>query len=148
MTRVDLRVATVAWAEAQEAIRAIHETVFIREQGVPVELERDGLDPACVHVPVKDERGTPIGTARLTTDGQIGRMAGLKEWRGREVGRVLLLALLKEAHRRGMSWIVLAAQTHGSASMKIRVSGDRRAVPGYRDSPSHDGLRSIGSPAG
>ena len=34
------------WLEAEPAIRAIRETVFVSEQAVPKELEWDGLAPA------------------------------------------------------------------------------------------------------
>jgi len=44
-------------------------------------------------------------------NGKIVRMAVLKPWRGRGVGRALLRELLAEAQRRGLSQVYLAAQT-------------------------------------
>ena len=38
------RVELTDWTTTESAIRSIRETVFIHEQGVPVELEWDGLD--------------------------------------------------------------------------------------------------------
>jgi predicted GNAT family N-acyltransferase len=106
------RVELTDWTTTGSAIRAIRETVFIHEQGVPVELEWDGLDSACAHVLAWNDRGEAIGTARMQQNGTIGRMAVLKDWRGRGVGRALLRTLLDLATRRGLSRVTLSAQTH------------------------------------
>ena len=106
------RVELTDWTTTGSAIRAIRETVFIHEQGVPVELEWDGLDSACAHVLAWTNRGEAIGTARMQQNGTIGRMAVLKDWRGRGVGRALLRTLLDLATRRGLSRVTLSAQTH------------------------------------
>ena len=37
------------WAEARPEARRIRELVFVREQGVPLELEWDEQDPRCDH---------------------------------------------------------------------------------------------------
>ena len=52
----------------------------------------------------------PIG-GRLLQDGHIGRVAVLKPWRGRGVGRALLTALLQLARQSGFTEVVLHAQT-------------------------------------
>ena len=106
------RVELTDWTTTGSAIRAIRETVFIHEQGVPVELEWDGLDSACAHVLAWNNRGEAIGTARMQQNGTIGRMAVLKDWRGRGVGRALLRTFLDLATRRGLSRVTLSAQTH------------------------------------
>ena len=107
-----LRVELVDWVEAEPSIRAIRERVFIREQAVPEELEWDGLDPLCAHVLAWNDHGDAIGTARMQAKGTIGRMAVLKDWRGRGVGRALLQTLLDLAARQGLSRVTLAAQIH------------------------------------
>lgn len=99
------------WQDDAPALRVIRETVFIHEQQVPVELEWDGLDADCLHVLAADAAGNPIGTARLLPDGHIGRMAVLKEWRGRGVGSALLRVLLAEARKYQVRQAVLNAQT-------------------------------------
>ena len=106
------RVASVEWAAAEPAIRAIRETVFIREQAVPEEMEWDGLDPLCLHVLAWNGFEEAIGTARMQVQGIIGRMAVLESWRGRGVGRALLRTLLDLAIKRGLSRVTLSAQTH------------------------------------
>jgi predicted GNAT family N-acyltransferase len=101
----------VTWEEAAPQLRAVREAVFMAEQGVPAELEWDGLDPRCAHVLAQSGEGQAIGTARLTPDGHIGRMAVLAPWRGRGVGRALMEAVLAEARRRGLRRLALNAQT-------------------------------------
>lgn len=127
MSAVAVRIGIVEWANAQRDIRSIRKAVFIDEQGVPAELDLDGMDPDCLHVLACDEHGQTIGTARMKADGQIGRMAVLKPRRGRGVGRALLQALLKEAATRGLSQVYLAAQTQAIGFYEkhgFRVTGD------------------------
>lgn len=103
-------VEPVEYESALPDLRSVRETVFVREQGVPLELEWDGLDPLCRHVIARDAEGRPIGTGRLTPEHRIGRMAVLADWRGRGVGDALLLALIDEARRLGWREVSLHAQ--------------------------------------
>lgn len=109
------RVAPVDYASSSESLHAVRDAVFAREQGVPAAIERDALDPDCVHVLARDLSGEAIGTARMAPPGQdlpakIGRMAVLEGWRGRGVGAALLRGLLHEARLRGWHEVVLHAQ--------------------------------------
>jgi predicted GNAT family N-acyltransferase len=113
MESATMRVELVEWGQGESAIRLIRETVFVREQGVPLELEWDGLDPTCWHVLAWSDHGEPIGTGRLYQEGKharLGRMAVLTEHRKQGVGRALLRALLGLARTRGMTRAYLAAQ--------------------------------------
>jgi predicted GNAT family N-acyltransferase len=113
MTRY--RVRRADWTRDAAHLRAVREAVFVREQGVPLDLERDGLDAQCTHVLAESSDGEPIGAGRLLPDGHIGRMAVSSAWRGRGVGSALLEALLQEARRLRMSAVVLNAQEHALA---------------------------------
>jgi predicted GNAT family N-acyltransferase len=104
------RVEIVDFATALRDLRAVRDVVFVQEQRVPVEIERDALDPACVHVLARDADGRAIGTGRLAPTGKIGRMAVLDGWRGRGVGRAMLLQLLDAARGRGLAEASLHAQ--------------------------------------
>ena len=84
--------------------------VFIQEQSVPEQRERDGLDPDCWHVLARDEAGRPIGCGRLTPAHKIGRMAVLQEWRGHGVGMALLRELIARARSQGWPDVALDAQ--------------------------------------
>lgn len=91
-------------------LRAIRETVFVLEQNAPIEEEWDALDPLCIHAIARDLQGQPIGTGRLTPERKIGRMAVLREWRGKGVGAAVLVALMGHAQRRGWPEVSLHAQ--------------------------------------
>ncbi|MGH8762609.1 MAG: GNAT family N-acetyltransferase [Nitrosospira sp.] len=105
-------VRIASWQADGMALRMIRETVFVREQHVPRELEWDEFDATCLHLLAVDSAENPIGTARLLPDGVIGRMAVLKEWRGRNVGSALVLRLLEEARKGQVEQIALNAQRH------------------------------------
>ncbi|MFC3715670.1 GNAT family N-acetyltransferase [Luteimonas soli] len=110
------RVETAAFADACSELLAVREAVFVVEQNVPVEEERDAHDPRCLHAIARDRAGKPIGTGRLVpptaadAPAHVGRMAVLRDWRGAGVGDALLHALLRQARERGWNDIVLNAQ--------------------------------------
>jgi predicted GNAT family N-acyltransferase len=106
----DFSVSAVDYATDGEALRAVREAVFVREQGVPLELELDARDPDCLHVLARDADGRPIGTGRLTPAHTLGRMAVLPEWRSKGVGAAMLAALTQLARDRRWNAIELHAQ--------------------------------------
>jgi len=106
-----VKTQTMSWEEARPEAEPIRHTVFVDEQKVPVEMELDDHDPVCVHVVARSD-GKAVGTGRLLPDGHIGRMAVLREWRGRDVVSAMLKALMDVARRRGDKEVVLSAQTH------------------------------------
>ena len=108
-------VEVVDYARDGGPVHAVRDVVFVQEQRVPPELERDALDPLSHHVLARDATGTPIGTARLTPEHRVGRMAVLSAWRGRGVGDALLVALLDEARRRQWPDVSLHAQVTAEA---------------------------------
>jgi len=110
LTSPGFRVEAVEYARQRDDLLRVRETVFVREQHVPLEEERDALDPLCLHVLARDEAGRPIGTGRLTPERRIGRMAVLREWRSRGVGDALLAALLDLARRQHWPELSLNAQ--------------------------------------
>ena len=105
-----LEIELLDWPAAQTEAKRIRFAVFVEEQGVPPELEMDENDARCVHA-LAYSAGRAIGTGRLLPDGHIGRMAVLKEWRGRGAGRALLQRLIDAARRRGDREVLLSAQT-------------------------------------
>jgi hypothetical protein len=55
-------VKPIYWNTSQKEVKAIRNKVFVEEQGVPPELEWDGLDEHSYHVLAYAPDG-PIGTA-------------------------------------------------------------------------------------
>jgi predicted GNAT family N-acyltransferase len=91
-------------------LRTIRDLVFVIEQKVPIELERDAIDGNCHHVLALDSEQNPIGTGRLTPEHTIGRMAVLPAWRGHGVGDALLVQLINKARELGWPSVSLHAQ--------------------------------------
>lgn len=111
----EFAVRTVSWSEEAAKLKAVRYEVFVEEQGVPVELELDAVDPECVHALAEDHEGGAIGCGRLLPDAHIGRMAVLGAWRGRGVGAALLSHLVELARQKRYARVVLNAQTHALA---------------------------------
>jgi predicted GNAT family N-acyltransferase len=107
-------VELTGYDSGQADLHRVREAVFVLEQNVPLEEERDALDPHCLHVIARDPGGRAIGTGRLTPERKIGRMAVLAAWRGKGVGDAMLLALIDAARQRG--WRELSLNSQVSAS--------------------------------
>ena len=106
---VEVRVGRVADLPALIALR--HE-VFCVEQGVPVELERDGRDATAMHL-VAIDAGTVIGTCRILAGREtwrLGRMAVRVDRRADGVGKRLIDLAHREARAAGARRVSLAAQ--------------------------------------
>jgi len=108
--RCDHLVRVVDWETETLTLRNIRTTVFILEQQVPVDLEWDEFDIISTHFLVFNNHGEAVGTGRLLPDGHIGRMAVLKEWRGKGYGSAMLKKILEELRRRQMQKAMLNAQ--------------------------------------
>lgn len=110
-----MKLVTGSWNQLQAWAAPIRTTVFVREQGVPQELEWDLEDLSALHAVVMDDQGKALATGRLLSHApgvaRIGRMAVLAEQRGRGLGRQVLLALMQAARQRGDRQVVLHAQT-------------------------------------
>lgn len=102
----------VTWQTHATALKRVREEVFIKEQHVPVELEWDAMDESARHLLAVSDAGEPVGCARLTGDGNIGRMAVLKPWRNVGVGRALLTQAVYLYQQQGLDCIKLSAQIH------------------------------------
>ncbi len=113
-SRQPFRVVPVDYGAALPDLRALRGAVFVGELAMPPGEEQDAIDPQCVHVLARALDGSAIGTGRLTPDRRIGRLAVLREWRGRGVGSALLLALLEQARHCGAREVTLDAQVQAS----------------------------------
>jgi predicted GNAT family N-acyltransferase len=105
-----VEIAEWSCEDQRTALLDLRDVVFIQEQGVPEQRERDGLDVDCLHVLARDESGQPIGCGRLTSAHKIGRMAVLAPWRGQGVGVALLRELIARARLQGWPEVALDAQ--------------------------------------
>ncbi|HWU76821.1 MAG TPA: GNAT family N-acetyltransferase [Rhodanobacter sp.] len=108
----NFHVEVAEWSRESQraALLDLRRLVFIEEQHVPEQRERDGLDGDCWHVLARDESGQPIGCGRLTPSHKIGRMAVLPHWRGHGVGVAMLRELIGRARAQGWPEVALDAQ--------------------------------------
>ncbi|MGM0590952.1 MAG: GNAT family N-acetyltransferase [Halobacteriota archaeon] len=108
------RVRIAKTNEEREDAYGIRHRVFVDEQGVPEDLERDRYDAAATHF-VAYRGARPVGTARLRhlDEGRakVERVAVLPDARGEGWGRRLMDAVEETASERGATRLVLHAQT-------------------------------------
>ena len=91
----------------------VRKKVFTEEQGTPEDLEFDNHDREALHMVVKDGERV-IGTARVlfltTNQAKIERMAILRPFRHRGIGRRIISFLNEELKNRHVEEVVLHAQ--------------------------------------
>ena len=110
-----MKLITGHWNQLQALAAPLRTEVFVREQGVPQDLEWDLEDLSAVHAVLQDRQGQVLATGRLLIHapgvGRIGRMAVRADQRGQGLGRQVLLGLIEVARRRGDRQVLLHAQT-------------------------------------
>jgi YbgC/YbaW family acyl-CoA thioester hydrolase len=103
------------WATQHSAAMALRTAVFATEQGIAAELMSDAHDADALHALAVNRAGLAVGSGRLVSlpdgVGKIGRMAVAGGVRGAGVGGQLLQALIQAGRERGLSELVLHAQT-------------------------------------
>jgi len=117
--------ALVQTPEERTEVLAIRMNVFVDEQNVPPEEEMDALDDTATHFLVRHkwpDGGLPegiIGTARLIDKGngvgKVGRVAILREFRGKGAGTHLMQCIEETAKAQGYHELILEAQLHAIA---------------------------------
>ncbi len=111
MSRTSVALVT-DFAELAAVMRIRHE-VFVMEQAVPVELERDEWDEGGEHFLALLD-GRPAGTVRLVVEypgeAHLGRLAVLPPARGSGLGAALVRAVEERGRERCLDSVVLSAQ--------------------------------------
>nr|MDP2191279.1 YbgC/FadM family acyl-CoA thioesterase [Rhodoferax sp.] len=109
-----VRVELGTWRELGASASKVRTEVFVDEQRVPVEMERDEADETAVHALARNRLGLPVATGRLLQHApgvsRIGRMAVNRVLRGSNLGRDVLRALMQAATQRGDHEVLLHAQ--------------------------------------
>jgi YbgC/YbaW family acyl-CoA thioester hydrolase len=102
------------WDELGVSAQDVRAEVFVREQGIPLDLELDEADHSAVHALALNRLGMPLATGRLLQHApgvaRLGRMAVIAPMRGSSVGRRVLEALITAAAERGDHTVVAHAQ--------------------------------------
>ena len=109
-----VEVRTGDWNALGRDAARLRTAVFVREHGIPADVEADALDASARHAVLYNRLGQPVATGRLLQQapgvGRIGRMAVDRSVRGAQWGRVLLAALVEAARARGDTQVQLHAQ--------------------------------------
>lgn len=108
---VEYTIIATSWQDHKEELSAVRRQVFIEEQHVPEDMEWDEYDITSQHVLALDKNGQPVGTGRLKSDGQIGRMAVIRQWRNNGIGTAMLQKILQLAEDANIKQLYLHAQT-------------------------------------
>jgi predicted GNAT family N-acyltransferase len=105
-------IVPVRSADQMARAYAIRRRVFIEEQRIDADLERDIDDMSAIHVLALDgEQAVGCGRMVYSHKGaKIGRMAVLPDWRGHGIGRLVLDYLVAAAREAGAHRIYLHAQ--------------------------------------
>lgn len=106
----EFRIEQANWVTNSALMLDIRKTVFVAEQGVPLDLEIDNKDASATHLLAIVSDGAAVATGRLLTNGQVGRMAVLANWRYHGIGRAMLDRMLEIAASRCLTRVFLHAQ--------------------------------------
>lgn len=92
----------------------IRKEVFVKEQGIDEDVEMDGFDNIATHL-ILYYNGKPVGTGRFYYDGKdyrLGRIAVLKDYRGKGFGKIITEELIKYAEKKKVKRIVIHSQKY------------------------------------
>ncbi|MEM9999404.1 MAG: GNAT family N-acetyltransferase [Pseudomonadota bacterium] len=117
-----LHISRAETAAQIEQCMSIREVVFVHEQGVPVDLERDGKDDSAIHYLAADDDDA-VGTARVLVQPdrfKFQRVAVLGRARGTGVGAAIMRFMMADLSARA-----------DAASKRFFLSSQVSAIPFY-----------------
>lgn len=108
---MEIKYIIADWEKHKEELSSVRYEVFVIGQNVPLELEVEEADKFYTHILATAE-GKPVGTARLTKDGHIGRVAVLNEYRQYGIGKEMMRQIEEVAFELGFNSLELNSQCH------------------------------------
>lgn len=115
-------IKTGLWSELKLDAEQIRRHVFIQEQSIPEQDEWDAQDDVSLHFVVYDRHlendfksNQAIATARLLKNNSIGRVAVLKSYRSKGVGRLIMQQIIEHARTEKRQFLKLSSQVHAIA---------------------------------
>ena len=121
------QVKQISTDEAKARAFPIRMRVFVREQGVPAEIELDADDGRAIHL-LALASGRAVGTARIVIKrggAKIGRMAVIKSCRKKGIGAGLLKRAVAVAKKRDRTRIHVRLDR--AAKRTVVIIGERMA---------------------
>ena len=101
------------WHSLQQHAKHIRELVFILEQDIAPEDEWDDQDPISIHFVVYDT-DQPIATARLLSNDHVGRVAVLKDYRSKGIGKLVMQEIIALAKQQQRKELILSSQVYAT----------------------------------
>ncbi|MEK4564587.1 GNAT family N-acetyltransferase [Alkalihalobacillus sp. FSL R5-0424] len=99
MNQCTWNILTVTNASELNDAFSVREKVFVEEQGVSSDLEKDALDATATHYVLYDQSGQPAGAARtrhIDTYAKVERVCISKDLRGQGAGVALMNCIERE----------------------------------------------------
>jgi len=103
-----------SWKQDSEQIASVRDQVLLHELGIDTNKLDLLENEAGYHVLVFDAGGRAVGVARLLENGRISYIAVLRPWRGKTVGRALLLYLNHIAYVKKLQQIWIEEPLHST----------------------------------
>lgn len=109
----DVKMEVKVFSSLPKCAKEIREEVFIKEQGFVHEF--DDKDNIAIHLVVFSENNLPVATCRIFKDHYqdlyvLGRLAVIKEYRGKNLGSFLINEAEKYVKKQNGKGIILHAQ--------------------------------------
>lgn len=115
-----LKLIVADWSTLKKAASYVRQQVFILEQGFPSDSDLDHRDADAQHIVAFDTQKNTgnnyhnghnaLGTARLISTGQLGRLAVIKQYRGQGLGQMIVKTLINYARAQNYNQMFLHAQ--------------------------------------
>ena len=103
-------VSRVPWQQAQYLLKDVREKVFICEKRIPKKLEFDHNDNSAFHILVCDDNSQkPIATGRISSLGEISRIAVLMEFRQKAIDKIIMKSLFRIAEELALSEVYICS---------------------------------------
>ena len=106
---LDFQIQSGNWHELQHDAQLIRRSVFVQEQNISENDEWDDQDAISLHFVVYDQNQA-IATARLLENHSIGRVAVLKQYRGKSIGQLWMQHIIQVASEQKREYLKLSAQ--------------------------------------
>ncbi len=101
-------VSRVAWQQAAPLLKNVREKVFVCERRIPKRIEFDVNDRTAFHILVCDDSSQePIATGRISSAGQISRIAVVMEYRQAAIDKIVMQGLFRIAEELALAKVYI-----------------------------------------
>ncbi len=134
------------WITTKEELNEcyfVRKKVFLDEQGFS--YDADEIDDVAHHILFLDD-DKPVGTARLFMDEghwHIGRVATLKEYRGKGIGKFMINTCLDKAKELGESDTVILGSQYDAKDFYLKLGFEEYGEIFYEESCPHIMMKKI-----